>query len=61
MRSIFIMPSSDMPPSEGEGALPKKRRKANAKHLLGCLPPKCRRPKGRGHYIEGGRQMRSIY
>ena len=33
MRSIFIMPSSEMPPSEGEGALPKKRRKANAKHF----------------------------
>ncbi len=27
MRSIFIMSSSEMPPSEGEGALPKKRRK----------------------------------
>lgn len=29
MRSIFLMPSDDMPPNIGEGAIHFKRRKAN--------------------------------
>ena len=33
MRSILRMPSDDLPPNEGEGALQIEGRKANAKHF----------------------------
>jgi len=45
--------SRDLPPNEGEGALP---RKANAKHFWECLPGLAAEPSGEGHYYRKERR-----